>query len=323
MTVIIPPALTTGDTVGIIAPSEGMRDIPAPHSRGAHGVTYLESLGLKVKFAPHIHDTDFWGGATPEKRAQDLHDLWDDPEVKMIMMCFGGQYAHLLLDHLDFERLKKTPKIFSGMSDGTILTSAIYQKCNIMTYNGTNLYDSLGYPLSPMMAKNFEETFRGDGCVTITENPDQCFHHWSDTPQDMSHIHYSGWAIIRAGHAQGHSIAGLMSRLITLDYVGYRFNYEKAILFIEGVTNFKDFCLELIAMKQRGIFEQINGLVLGYFCFVDNQEDVGRFALDILSEYDFPIVKIAEYGHFAENYNFPIGAKTSLNTDTKTITFER
>jgi muramoyltetrapeptide carboxypeptidase len=54
--------------------------------------------------------------------------MWEDPEVKMILMSKGGCTVNHLLDGVDYRMMGKTPKIFAGVSDGTTMLNAIFAK---------------------------------------------------------------------------------------------------------------------------------------------------------------------------------------------------
>lgn len=62
-----PSRLLEGDTVGVISPSWG-GGAEYPH-RVERGVAYLESLGFRVKLAPHAMNSVGYVSDTPENRA--------------------------------------------------------------------------------------------------------------------------------------------------------------------------------------------------------------------------------------------------------------
>lgn len=52
-------------------------------------------------------------------------------------MAFWGRFnTNQLLDQLDYELIKKNPKIFIGYSDVTALTTAITTKTGLITFSG-------------------------------------------------------------------------------------------------------------------------------------------------------------------------------------------
>jgi muramoyltetrapeptide carboxypeptidase len=318
---IIPARLEIGDTVGIIAPSRAPLQADSVSKRIKSGTNFLESLGLKVKFAQYVYDNEFYGGASLENRIKDIHDMFSNPEIKMIMMVVGGQYINLILDQLDYNLIKNNPKIFSGFSDGTLLTNAIYEKCNIQTYLGLNLADGLGFNISAKMKQNFINTFFNKHPIILTENKELNFVNWRTG--EKIEAGYSGWNIIKNGKASGKLTGGLLQRLVTTDYAGFEVDYNKRIVFIESTFDLRNIIILLSSMKQKGIFDKINGLILGYCSTLENQKDLADFTKFLLKEYAFPIIQIGELGHNVESYSYPIGAKAEINTYQKNITIYR
>ncbi|MGH9552218.1 MAG: S66 peptidase family protein, partial [Terriglobales bacterium] len=130
--ILKPRALRKGDTVGIVAPSS------APFEEGHSEFTYrwLKELGLKYKVAPHCFDSYSDYAGRDEDRVKDLHDMWADPEVQAILPIRGGNGSVRLLPMLDFELIKKHPKVFIGFSDITGLLIPIHQRTGLITFHG-------------------------------------------------------------------------------------------------------------------------------------------------------------------------------------------
>lgn len=315
--ILIPQNLRKGDTVGIIAPSKSPRDNPVSNQATKNGISFLESLGLKVKFAPHVYDKELYYGALIENRVKDIHDMFLDEEVKMVLMAVGGSNVNLVLPHLDYDLIRACPKIFSGMSDGTLLVNAIYQKAGLQTYYGVNLNDAIGHDISEKMKENFIDTFFNNKPIILSENKSLNFTDWSSGNR-IPHS-YKGWNVIREGSAEGELVGGLVERLVVMDYEGFEIDYGNKILFIETVADLRYLIIYVSAMKQKGVFGKINGLVMGHCSNIENQQDVTEFLKWILQEYNFPIIQIGELGHNVENYSFPVGANAIISTKDKTI----
>ena len=56
------------------------------------------------------------------------------------MCATGGISSNQLLDLIDYEAIRKNPKIFIGYSDITVLLVAIYKKTGLITLHGPNLH---------------------------------------------------------------------------------------------------------------------------------------------------------------------------------------
>src|SRR3989344_5696588 len=132
--VVCPPKLTPGDTITLVAQSE-----PVDKEDVAATKTYLEGLGYKLKLGKHLfYKIGDYTAGTIEDRASDVNTAFADPEVKAIAMGIGGFAADQILDLLDYEIIKKNPKIFMGYSDATILQLAFLEKAGLVTFHGPN-----------------------------------------------------------------------------------------------------------------------------------------------------------------------------------------
>jgi len=131
--VIRPKSLCKNAVIGIIAPASPQRD----PDRLTRGVKYLEKLGYRVKYGPHIdkRHAGYLAG-TDAERLNDLHVMFADPQVDAIFCARGGYGSARLLPFIDWDLLKKNPKIFVGFSDLTSLQLAIWKKIGLVTFSG-------------------------------------------------------------------------------------------------------------------------------------------------------------------------------------------
>ena len=142
---ILPPRLEPGDAVGIVSPSWGGAGM-FPH-RTERGVQHLQSLGFEVKMARNALNQRGFVSDTSHNRVQDIHSMFADSEVKAIVAAIGGNHSCHLLPLLDFDLIRKNPKVFMGFSDITVLNVAIWKETGLVTFNGPALLtDFAEYP---------------------------------------------------------------------------------------------------------------------------------------------------------------------------------
>ena len=127
---IKPQALKYGDTIGIIAPANYSGD------SGNIMVKDLEARGFKVVLGDSFYAKWYNYGGTDEVRANDINKMFKDKNIKAIFCVRGGYGSIRLLDLIDFETIKKNPKIFVGYSDITTLLLAITQTTVLVTFHG-------------------------------------------------------------------------------------------------------------------------------------------------------------------------------------------
>jgi len=313
MEIIKPQRLREGDTVGIVSPSEPItQDLKKQFE---HGVSALESFGLKVKLGEHVFDQHYYNAGTREDRIEDFNNMWQDPEVKMILMSLGGETANHLLDAIDYKMIKNNPKIFAGISDGTTLLNAIFAKTGLVTYHGPDLVFAFGRKITEQIKDNFIKTLFDGKVGQIL--PNQNWEH-----QENPNLQNNGWRCLRCGKASGILVGGHSNCLSATILAGYGPNFENTILFLEGTDDVAHLDRQFTALKLRGVFEKINGLIIGWFEWSELEDksknrEVRNVILEVTREYAFPILEISDLGHNVENYILPIGCKATINADKK------
>eukprot|EP00971_Amphidinium_carterae_P203513 4038799-Amphidinium_carterae.1 len=128
---IRPQRLLTGSKIGLITPASYIDEAELRKA-----VASLEGLGLKVVMGNNIRA--LYGGMAGKdaERLADLHSMFADPEIKGIWCARGGYGAARLLDKLDYDLIRRNPKVFVGYSDITALHCAIQQHCQLVTFLG-------------------------------------------------------------------------------------------------------------------------------------------------------------------------------------------
>src|SRR5688572_2638457 len=123
---ISPPALKTGDIIGITSPAGYIINQEIQSA-----VKKMESWGYKIQIGDTIDRRDFTFGGTDEERTKDLQQMLDDPKIKAIMCARGGYGAIRIIDKLNWEKFKAKPKWIIGFSDVTVLHSHLNKNLGI------------------------------------------------------------------------------------------------------------------------------------------------------------------------------------------------
>ncbi|MDO8499005.1 MAG: LD-carboxypeptidase [bacterium] len=313
--VIKPSRLNKGDTIGIISPSQSI-NIESEQTEGFYkGLEKLKQFGFNYKLGKHSQGKYFYSAATPEQRAEDLHDMFRDPEVKAVLMSIGGETANEVLPLLDFELIKNNPKIFIGMSDGTTLLAPTTDKTGLITFYGPDLIYGFGIQKD---TKKFDEQM----WKCLVEGKAE-FHPLGNLINDNGKKIPDGWKTIRQGQAKGKLIGGYLEILMALIGAKYLNNLEGKILFLESMEGSHTIHMRLQYLKLMGIFNRINGLILGYFPDIQNDEkfyrEIGDIVLEITKDKNFPILQVNELGHLVKNYTWPMGIEFELDATNKSI----
>jgi muramoyltetrapeptide carboxypeptidase len=113
---VTPPFLEAGDTIGVVATARWVESNVLSTAQNI-----FETAGFKVKFSEHLMRRNFQLAGSHEERAVELQRFLDDDELKAVIIARGGYGTVHLLDFLDFEKFKRSPKWICGYSDVTAL----------------------------------------------------------------------------------------------------------------------------------------------------------------------------------------------------------
>ncbi len=323
--IIRAPALREGDTVGVASPSSGLAGA-FPH-RVELGVAQLEALGFKVKVGRHALNRSGYVADTAANRVRDLHELFLDPDVRLIIASIGGDHACQLLPLLDFDLIARHPTLFVGYSDITVLNVAIWRRTGLVTLNGPALLTDLAeYPHMLEYTRSWLLKIAGDatpaGPVTPSPEWTEELLDWGEkldlsrarrlTPSD-------GWTWLKPGAGEGVLLGGCLESLQHLRGTPYWPDWSGAILFIEtseDVPAVADVDAILMDYENMGVFERITGMLVGrpFGYAVSEKEDLRRVILERTRAYDFPIVTDMDFGHTAPQLTLPLGCRAAIDT---------
>ncbi len=319
MKVIKPQRLKKGDVIGVISPSAA---IDAKFKRQfQRGVGFLEELGFMVKVGKNVFRRHFYSAGTAAERVADLHDMFLDPSVKAIIQSQGGETANEMLDLIDWKLISKHPKLFCGMSDGTVLLLSIFAKSGLVTLHGPDLLWGFGRGCRDYEKDSLINFLLSGEVGVVPPDPG----HKVPAASINSSKRWRSW---RGGCASGRLIGGNLGVICRLRGTAYEPDYKDAILFIEAVgVDVECLAMNFAYLHQAGIFAKVRGIVLGY-CDQNVMKDkrsnrpVGEVLAEAASSYQFPILEIGEIGHNTANANLPIGVMASIDADRLVLSID-
>jgi muramoyltetrapeptide carboxypeptidase LdcA involved in peptidoglycan recycling len=322
--VIRPPRLRPGDTVGVVSPSWGGAG-RFPH-RVERGLQHLQSLGFQVRLAPHALNQLGFVSDTPQNRAADIHALFGDPEVKAIVAAIGGDHSCHLLPLLDWNLIRRNPKVFMGFSDITVLNVAIWQQTGLVTFNGPALLTDLAeYP------RMFEYTERymvralcraqPVGVIEFSPWWTQEFLDWeaqADLERPRALQPSAGWSWLRGGLAEGVLIGGCLESLEHLRGTRFWPSWQDAILFLETSEEApppERVDSLLMDYENMGVLERLRGLLVGrpMRYTEEAKRELREVILERSRRYAFPIITDMDFGHTAPQFTLPIGCRARID----------
>lgn len=294
---IRPNKIKIGDTIGVVAPSNPIIDDNVQEIEEAKKI--IEELGFKVKFSKNLFSNMNSYSASAREKAEDINEMFNDKDVKMIWCAKGGENSNSTFEYLDYEMIKHNPKIICGYSDITSLTNMITEKTDLVTFSGTNFKtiatDETDYSLKEAI-KRFV-----DGSLELGVLEDQ-------------------YTTIKEGIAEGELIGGNLSLTRAMVAGKYSIDFTDKILFLEELGFETGPALAsnyLYYMKQNGVFDKIKGIWLGNYTH-ESGISLEEILLDTIGdEFKGPIIKSENFGHIEKKTVIPIGIKAKIDTNEK------
>ena len=304
---ISPPALKTGDIIGITAPAGY---ITSQEIQSA--VRKMESWGYKIKIGDTIDKRDFTFGGTDEERAKDLQQMLDDPKIKGIMCARGGYGAVRIIDKLNWDKFKTKPKWIIGFSDVTVFHSHLNKNFGIASIHSKmcNSFPddwSLAEPVQIETIESIQKALSGEKMS------------YSATPHPQN----------KTGIAEGILIGGNLKMLETLAGTKSDINTAGKILFVEDTGEYM-YSIDrmFLNLKRTGKLSQLKGLVIGGFKIKvdEDADDFGKTLQDVILEkikaYHYPVCFDFPVGHQKNNYALKCGVRHRLNVSAEQVTLK-
>jgi muramoyltetrapeptide carboxypeptidase len=227
-------------------------------------------------------------------RVADLNAAVRDPRIDGIWCIRGGYGTMRILDAIDYEALRKSPKAVIGYSDITALHCAIRARCDLVSYHGPTARATL----TPFSRASLERATRCEGDPFEGVRP---------------------LPMVREGSVAGPLVGGNLALLCALIGTAYSAQFDGAILVIEDVNEplyrIDRMIRQLIL---SGALASVAGLCVGAFTERGDETDDAPRSLDVLFEEAAvhvrgPVVTGAPVGHLADQWTIPLGARAELS----------
>ena len=290
--------IVPGSVLGIICPSGHPKTIEPVNKF----CKLLDEHGYRYKLGKSVTAVEGYLAGSDTLRAQDLMEMFEDDTVDAILCFKGGYGAQRILPYLDFERIKKHPKLLMGFSDITVLLNTLNQLADMPTVHG-----QMGACMQHYEEFTFNHFFEtlSNGFITPLINP--------TLPLN----------VINEGTAEGVVVGGNLCLIYALMGTPYEINFDKKILFIEEV-NEAPYAVDrmLSSLILSGKLNNLKGIICGYFtnCEADENQTVEELLNHYLKPLNIPVVTNFQSGHSKPFINLPIGLKVKLDTYTKSVT---
>ncbi len=297
MRFVSPPRLGPGARVALIAPAGPL----GGEDELERSIRNSRSLGWEPVPGRHVLERLDYLAGTDARRVSDLNGALGDPAIDGIWCVRGGYGVLRLLEMVDFEALRRTPKPVIGFSDITALHAAIEVKAGVISYHGPTARGTL----SAFSKASLQRAVTcGVDSAGATEEAE----------------------VLVGGTARGHLAGGNLAVLTALTGTPFFPDLQGSILVLEDV-NEPVYRIDrmLSHLRLTGALSGIAGLVLGAFTERGEAGDsapLARVLRETAEAIGVPCLAGAPIGHIEEQWTLPLGALAELNATDRNLTID-
>ncbi|MEH7332282.1 S66 peptidase family protein [Neobacillus drentensis] len=333
---IKPKKLQPGDCVATVSLSWGGAGDPGLRWRYEQGVRRLEEVfGLKVIPMPNSLKGSDYLYKNPQARAEDLMTAFKDESIKGIIANIGGEDSIRLLPYIDFDDIRKNPKIFMGYSDVTI-SHLFCLKAGISSFYGPAILTDFAenVEMDPYTVEMVNRTLFTNEIIGEIQPAKEWTSErleWIEENKNRRRTmqQNTGYEVLQgSGVVQGHLIGGCLEVLEFAKGTELWPDQEywnDSILFFETSEEKPEPHLMKYWLRNyavQGILHKANGIIFGKpqdGKYYDEYKEVIHKVMKEFNLEDLPILYNLNFGHTEPKFILPYGARAEINCDKKTF----
>ncbi len=296
MNIIKPNKLQKGDKIGIVAPA-GCVD---SQSGALKSKIFLEKCGYEVVFGKNIFNKNRYLAGSDDEKIQDLHEFFENDEIKAILCLRGGYGCIRLAEKIDYDLVRNNPKIFAGYSDISALCALFFKRSKLITYHAPMAQSDFG-------TDNISDFTSSDMLKIFSKSGEECI---------------KGKTLYKSGNAEGVLFGGNLATLTSL--AGLDFIPDEKFIFFTEEINEPVYKIDRMftQLLNIGKFRQnISGIVLGEFLNTDDSVWLEELFSELANELNIPTVGGFKITHSREKLTIPVGEKAKIIDNTLTFTY--
>lgn len=279
-----------GDKVALVCCSNGQKT--ADRSKINELCKTLQKIGLIPVFSDYIYAEDSVFAGTALQRADSLMAFYKDEEIRAIFDISGGDIANEILPYLDFKVIAERDKQFWGYSDLTTIINAIYARTG---------KKSVLYQVRNLVYENGERQIL-DFTNTVMNGE-----------KNLWNFEYR---FLQGKELSGVVVGGNIRCLLKLAGTGYWPDMEGKVLLLEALGGTAaQMVTYLSQLKQIGVFDKINGILLGTFTNMEREQSnpsIEKLVMRHAGEH-LPIARTRQIGHGSDSKGILIGEYYDLS----------
>ncbi len=294
--------LKKGDTIGFICPSSRNKQ----QERMKKIEDIFSSFGYNVQFGKTCYLQHGYLAGNDEERINDIHQMFLDPNIKAIICYKGGCGASRIVDKIDYEMIKKHPKLFMGFSDITVLLNNLYKYSYLPTVHGQVGIFISSPKCDEFSLNEFKTLLTTNTLNRVLKNP------------------YNDAKTLCGGIVEGEMSGGNLCLISDLIGTPYEIDFKDKIVFIEEVDE-QPYNIDRMFAQLRlgGYLDEAKGFIFGHFtnCHKDDDEpEVDELIQEYFQNLNKPVIYHFASGHQFPFINLPIGLKVRLDANKQEIT---
>ena len=294
-----PSVLRAGDAVALVSPAG-----PVAQARVQAAVRELTSWGLRPRVYPHALDAEGFLAGSDADRVSDLNDALADPDIRAVLCNRGGYGVQRILQQVDYDAVRRDPKLMVGFSDITALHAALWCKTGLVTVHG---------PVAAQLERG--GTFASTLKHALMSAEPMVVHADPGEPT---------FSVRTSGVANGLLLGGNLSMLSTCAGTPFMPDLEGAILLIEDVGELAYRVDRLLThLGNCGILQGLAAIAVGQFSEPGHGNNAVKPA-DVLNErlggLGIPVLGGLSIGHGDCNLAVALGSQALLDANRGTLT---
>ncbi|RIV72341.1 S66 peptidase family protein [Flagellimonas aequoris] len=306
---IKPKKLKKGDTIGLVAPGYAIK--PEVLEKA---LATLKEMGFKTYHTERLIGNYGYFSNTDEERAKDVNEMFANPKIDGILCARGGYGCTRILDQLDYESIKKNPKVLIGFSDITALIQAIYKETGLVCFHGPvgstidDAYSQKYFKKVLMKGKDSQKIKNAKLTDSkFLENPE--YNRYTITP----------------GTCEGELAGGSLTLVNALIGTPHEIDFTDKLVFLEDVEEAPYRIDRMLTQLIEGAtFKKAKGVVFGVCkgCNRERKEDnftLKEVIMDRIASLGMPAAYGMSFGHVPNNFTLPVGVQAAFNADEMSL----
>lgn len=335
LNLIKPSVLKRGDKVATVSLSwggAGDKEILWRYNQGKKRLK--NEFGLEVVEMEHTLKGSEYLYNHPEKRAEDFMNAFEDNSIKGIFSCIGGNESIRILPFIDFDVIKKNPKVFMGYSDTTV-AHMMCLKAGVSSFYGpailsefaenVNMFDYTKYWVNKVLFNTGQIGEIHSSDIWTSE-----YLAWDESNKNISRntkVHEGIEVLQGNGKVKGNLVGGCIEVLEMIK--GTKIwpeddMWNDTILFLETSEDipsptYLEYCLRNYG--SQGILEKVNGIIFGKpydnKYYEEYKNVINKVIRNELNLKDLAIMYNMSFGHTDPIMIIPYGALAEIDCKNK------